>query len=1006
MSQDFPNPVLRVWLLGGFRISIGERVLESSDIRLRAAQQIIKLLALAPDYRLHREQVLAAIWPEQEPQAAINSLNQALYSARRALDSKARMPFLTLRDQQLRLGELKQIWVDVAAFEVAARRARQQEDLVSQLAALGLYTGDLLPDDPYESWLDTRRNALRQTYRSLVLNAAALAKQPADVARVRAELQQALASDAADEELHRTLMRLAAGVGDRQAAIHQYALLERTLRHELQLEPDPLSQQLYQDIIAGRVARLAGDAPMQSVNTPPAQFPTPLTSFIGRRRELAEVGRLLRSTRLLTIAGAGGSGKTRLALEAARAEASAYADGACIVALAALGDPSLIDQELTRTLGLREGQGMPLRDQVIAFLAPRHMLLVLDNCEHVIDEAARLAETLLQQCPKLRLLATSREPLRIAGEMTWLIPALSLPDPRQPLPSRSDVQQYEAVQLFLDRATEAWAQFTLRDEEIPDLVQICTRLDGMPLAIELAAARVRTLTIAQIAGRLDNRFQLLRSGSRTALTRQQTLRAAIDWSYDLLSEPERLLFRRLAVFAGGWTLEAAESVCAGHEFQTAEVLPLLAQLIDKSLVVARDTPEGRRFNFLETIRQYALEQQQANGEATTLRTRHQAWYMQLATQGEAELTKSRQVAWLAQLAAELDNLRLAMQWSTGPLDDDTTWLQLAYRLYWFWYLHSAVGEGRAVFERALSQTAEGEQRWVRGVALLGSGSMALYQGELALARARLEASLPILRALDDPFSKALAPFMAGTVAVNQGDYEAAQTLLEECLPHFETLGHRQGVATALLHLGDVALGRDAPDEAETRYSRSLAIHRAETGSTWGMGQALNNLGEVARYRGDLAAAADFYHEALTHFQQLATHADVARALHNQAALALANRDLDAARARFRESVALFRRWGNCRGIAECIAGIAQIHIAQATGEAEYRHAATLLGFVDAYFTSVGAAMWPPDRLAFARARDELKQTLAPELLAAAWAAGKYITLEHAIATALELNAPT
>jgi predicted ATPase/DNA-binding SARP family transcriptional activator len=646
MSQALQNPTLFIWLLGGFRVQVGERVLAPGEIRLRAAQQIIKLLALAPGYRLHREQVLAAIWPDQEPRAAINSLNQALHSARRAIapGDDARGQFLILRDQQLRLGEPEQLWVDALAFEDAARRA-QQQDVAAALAALDRYTGDLLPDDPYELWLDMRRTALRHAYRALVLGTASRAEQPADVERVRSAIHQALAGDPADEELHRAAMRLAARVGDRQAALGQYALLERALRHELQLEPDASSQQLYHDILAGRVAPLA--AAGQAPDVLLAPLPMPLTSFIGRTRELAEVRQLLHSTRLLTIAGAGGGGKTRLALELARTEAPAYSAGACLLALAALNDPALIDQELARAVGLREGQGAPLRDQIIAFLAPRDLLLVLDNCEHLIGETARLAETLLQHCPQLRILATSREPLRIAGERTWIIPALSLPDPHRPPPGRSDIQQYEAIQLFLDRATAAWAQFSLRDAEIPDLVDICARLDGMPLAIELAAARIPTLAIAQIAARLDDRFQLLRGGSRTALTRQQTLRAAIDWSYDLLAAPERVLFRRLAVFAGGWTLEAAEAICAGDGLEAADVLPLLAQLVDKSLVVARDANEGRRFQLLETIRQYAQEQLDAAGETGALRTRHQAWYMQLATQGETELTRSRQVAWLA-----------------------------------------------------------------------------------------------------------------------------------------------------------------------------------------------------------------------------------------------------------------------------------------------------------------------------------------------------------------------
>lgn len=1004
MSDRPDTPSLQVQLLGGFRIAAEGRALGASDLRLRAAQQMIKLLALAPGLQLHREQVLAALWPDQEPQAAANGLNQALFVARRALapDASRRSQWLTLREQIVRLGDPALVWVDAAAFSAQAERASQRRDLTAGLAALALYTGDLLPEDPYDSWIDARRAALRQRYRALLLDLAAWSEGEAPAAQVRAALQQALAGDPTDEELHRAAMRLAARAGDRPAALRQYAQLAQALRHDLQLEPDPLSEQLYQEIRAGRLGPSAAEpprAPAAPGDLWPARagahIPAPLTSFVGRTRELAELRALLGSSRLLTISGPGGSGKTRLSLEAARAAAPAYPDGAWAVELAGLSDPALLAAVVLAGLGLRERQGMTAEELLTAELQGRSLLLILDNCEHLVDACARLAELLLQRCPGLRILATSREPLRIGGEIVWLIPALSLPDPRQPPPDRAALAQYEAPQLFVDRARAARASFALRDDEIPALVELCARLDGMPLAIELAAAQVRTLSLAQIAARLDDRFQLLRGGSRTALTRQQTLRAAIDWSYDLLDAGERALFRRLAVFAGGWTLDAAEAVCADPELPAAAVLLLLSRLVDKSLVGARDEGEARRYDLLETIRQYARERLEESGEAIALGDRHQRWCLDLAAAGEVELTGPDQVVWLARLAAEIDNLRAALHWAASEAAGTIPWLQLAYRLYWFWYLNSAVGEGRAVFERGLAHTAASEPSWARGVALLGSGAMALYQGELRTARERLEASLPILRAGDDAFSRALAPFMAGTVAVNQGDYPAAQALLEECLPRFEALGHHQGVATALLHLGDVALGRGQPGEAERLYRRCLAIHRAETGSTWGLAQALNNLGEVARYRAETAAARDLYTQALAHFAPLATRADVARTGHNLAALALSEGDLPAAEAGFRASLALFRAWGNCRGIVECLSGLAQVTLARAGADADRETAAALLGYAEGYFATAGAAMWPPDRLALTAARG----ALAAPRLSARWARGRELTLDQAIALA-------
>jgi len=1008
MTQDGIGRLLQIQLLGGFQISIGDRLNIATELRLRAARQMIKLLALAPNYQLHREQILAILWPEQEQRAAVNSLNQALSIARRtlAIPSESAAHILTLRDQILCLGDPDLVWVDAIAFGKAVRAVLQNKDADTGLVALDLYQGDLLPNDPYDAWLDTHRAMLHQSFRALVLALGEWVKDRPAAERVITAIQQALANDPTDEELHRALMRLYATVGTRQQALRQYEQLTRAIRNELQLEPDPLSQELYRELLTGQFAATTLPiSPRIALFAPRHNLPNDFIRFVGRAREVAEVRQLLTKTRLLTIAGAGGSGKTRLAVEVARGELESYADGVWLVEFAALTNPELLVITTASALGLRETQGIPIADQLLSYLANRRLLLLFDNCEHVIDACAHLAEMLLRHCIGLRILATSREPLHVGAEMTWLIPALSLPNPHQPTPTLAEVLRYEAFQLFVDRAMAAQAQFTLREQDIPALVQIGVRLDGLPLAIELAASRVPTLTLDQIAVRLDDRFRLLRSGSRTALTRQQTLRAAIDWSYDLLNEQERRIFRRLVVFSGGWELEAAEAICAGDGLETADVLPLLAQLVDKSLIVVRDTSAGRRYDLLESIREYGLEQLRAAQEVDELSHRHQAWYLQLAELGESQLTGPHQVSWLHRLAAEHDNFRMALQWAKTATREDVPWLRLAYRLYWFWYLHSAVAEGRTVFERALAQTNANDTSWVRGIALFGSGSMALYQGELDTARSRLDASLPLLRASDDLFSQALAPFMAGTVAVNQGDYSAALDLLEESLPHFEALGHRQGVATCLLHLGDVALGCDDPDKAEMYYRRCLAIHRTDTSSIWGMAQALNNLGEVARYRGDLAAAANSYQEALGLFRQLATRADVARTLHNNAALALAKGDTVGAGSGFRESVELFRAWGNCRGIVECIAGFAQLRLMLATDTTDWECVAPILGFVAAYFTRMGAAMWPPDRKAFVRAIAVLAEHLNDDLHTAAWACGQNMTLEQALAMAYSCDTP-
>jgi len=400
-----------------------------------------------------------------------------------------------------------------------------------------------------------------------------------------ATLQGLLAADPAHEEAHACLMRLYALSGQRRQALRQYQALQTALRQELEAAPDSQSQQLYESILSGRFPHTAAAPALPAEATYPNNLPIPLTNFIGREREIAEIQWLLATTRLLTLAGPGGCGKTRLALEAAAALLPAYPDGAWLVELAALADPALVPQAVAAALGVRETPGWPLAETLVAYLKPRQLLLVLDNCEHVIEACAQFTEAMVRVGPSLRMLATSRESLHLSGEVIWLVPSLALPDLHQ-LPPLNDLIRYEAIRLFRDRAVAVQPSFHITDQYVAAVAQVCCRLDGIPLAIELAAARVKVLAVEQIVGRLDDCFRLLTSGSRTVLTRQRTLKATLDWSYDLLLEPERVLFLRLAVFVGGFGLETVEAICAGDGIAGSAILDLLTQLVDKSQVVA------------------------------------------------------------------------------------------------------------------------------------------------------------------------------------------------------------------------------------------------------------------------------------------------------------------------------------------------------------------------------------------------------------------------------------
>jgi len=460
-------------------------------------------------------------------------------------------------------------------------------------------------------------------------------------------------------------------------------------------------------------------------------MPVQLTSFVGREKEKAEVERLLRTTRLLTLTGAGGAGKTRLALQAAAHLLDEFKDGVWFVDLAPISEPTLVPHAVATAMKIPEQQGRPTLTALSEYLHPRQLLLILDNCEHLLVACAGLADALLRACPHLKILTTSRQPLEVEGETTWRVPSLPLPDVQQRMLSPEGLRANDAVRLFVERASAASPEFGLTDRNAMVVAKVCNRLDGIPLAIELAAARVRTMSVERIVERLDDRFRLLATGGSTALPRHRTLRGAMDWSYDLLSEAERAMLRRLSVFAGGFTLDAAEGVCAGDSVQRDDVLPLLTQLVDKSLVVLYEHDGTERYRLLETVRQYTADKLAESGESADTRRRHRDWYLALALQADAELRGPTQRVWIARLEAERDNVRAALAWSLSE-DGGEAGLRLAGAMAWFWVMQANVNEGREWLEKALSSVREPSPA-ARAKALNGAGIMAWRQGDLVAA---------------------------------------------------------------------------------------------------------------------------------------------------------------------------------------------------------------------------------------------------------------------------------
>jgi non-specific serine/threonine protein kinase len=598
---------------------------------------------------------------------------------------------------------------------------------------------------------------------------------------------------------------------------------------------------------------------MAAVDTPHNNLPLSLTRFIGRERELAAVRAQLGAVRLLTLTGTGGCGKTRLALQVAATTVDDFPDGVWLVELAPLADPALVPQAVAVVLGVSEQSGQPLAATLSLALRPKQVLLLLDNCEHLLDACAELVEMLLTGCPGLVVLTTSREMLGVPGEMAWRVPSLTTPDPQR-LPPLDEVLAYDAIQLFVERARLVQPAFAVTEQNGPALAEICRRLDGIPLAIELAAARVTALSVDQIAARLHDRFRLLTGGRRTGVRRQQTLEAAVAWSYDLLTAPERALLRRLAVLAGGWTLDAAEQVGTSDDIADWQVLNLLTRLVEKSLVVAEAAGGEARYRLLETIRQYAEEQLLASGEAAAARDRHLAWAVALGEQAEPVLwgNAGDRDEWLLRLHTEHDNLRAALEWSQER--DPEAGLRLAVSLAEFWRGGRLQREGwqwlDTLLERSPGRTV------LHGYALLGAGRLYREHGELAQAKERLAASAAIFEEHGDRRGLANALSRLGLIADGEGDAGRARELQEESLAHFQTLGDRQGQATALMHLGIVLMESGTLAEARSAFEECLPLFRA-LGETQRVAHVLHWLSGVARLQGDFPRARTLVTDALT-----------------------------------------------------------------------------------------------------------------------------------------------
>ena len=953
MGED----VLDISLLGAFSVTVGGHVIPDDAWRLRKAKTLIKLLALAPERRLHAGRASELLWAGRDQVSARNNLHQAIFAARRALDSAGLQgrDRLELHEDVIALCPGDPVRIDVLAFEEAAASARVQRDPAAYRDALDSYEGELLPEDRYEEWTASQRDAVQELRLALGIELAEL-EAPEDPAAAIDRRRSVLACAPLHEPAHRALMRLYVGGGQRQEALAQFQELKLGLRREFEDEPDDETRRLYREILTRsgggeeeeeEEERTGPDteAGGRRVDGRPTALPQQLTSFIGRERELAEAAALLRNARLLTLTGAGGCGKTRLALELAGQRLADFSDGVWPVELAALGEPELLGPAVAQALDTRLASDRAPEVALAGHIGDRQQLLLLDNCEHLIEPVAHLVQALLGHCPRLTVLATSREPLRIPGEVTWRVPSLSLPKLGERSPSDP---QAESVRLFTVRAGQAAPGFELDDENAVAVATLCHRLDGMPLAIELAAARVSVLTPAQIVERLDDALDLLSAGSRTAMTRQQTLRATLTWSFDLLDAEEQILLRRLSVFAGSFGLEAIEDVCVEPPLERPQGVGLLGRLIDKSLVHVEDGPGDHRYRQLETVRQYAGERLEEAGESGAFERRHRDWYVELAESDPTPAGDLPARDRLRRLDLERDNLRAAL--ASALADDPQLALRLTVALWRFWLMRGYLTEGYRWLDASL--TAAPEHTADRARALLATCVVGLRRGVHGRLHEFSAESVAIFAELGDHagmFDAVEVSTAYRTIFSGPADIEALlgehETLLVDDLPAARPpawAAHTRGIAAwfrreypqarqqfelALKRAGELladerpalwplsyALITVAPEAGyPLLLQEDTAIVGRRVGADAAVAYIMGNLAVVDRVEGNFDRAGELIEESLARFQRLADMQGEAFALNALGNLARSSGDFERGRELLERSLALRQEVGDRRG---------------------------------------------------------------------------------------------
>lgn len=909
----------------------------SAPIKARSKKGLwlLALLALQANRPLSREWIAGALWPDSE--TARETLRRTLTDLRAALGPCADR--LDATNQTLCL-HVSEVDVDVLRFDALARR----DDLECLEQAIALYRGPLL-ENCDESWAVFERTRRAQTYLQTLERVALAYRDRNDAGQAIRCMRLAIVADPLRESAHRDLMRILAENGEASEAILAFRRLRLLLRHETQSEPSHETVALYQQIRAKAAAspRSRTSSPPEraaipqtlplpddaGTAAPPSNLPYPLTALLGRQKELREVSDSLTQSRLVTLAGAGGIGKTRLAIETATQLQGDFPDGVWFIELAPIGDPGLIAATVASALDIREEPGRELRESMTEKLGLSRQLLVLDNCEHLLEGCADFARNLVERCPGIHILATSRRSLRLTGELVLRLEPLNVPEP---ISSRKEpdidvaewLERSAALQLFVERADAVQSSFSLSLRNLGPAIEICRQLDGIPLALELAAARATTLSVELIASLLQDRFRLLTVGDRAARPRQQSLRALVDWSYDLLDARERVLFARLAVFAGGWTLDAAVAVCGSPDPADAalarwDVLEMLDSLVESSLVLTDQDSSGvTRYRMLETIREYASEKLREMDGVEEGRIRHGRWFLEFAEIANSKPIGEPYTRALRELERDHDNLRQALQ-EVGPGLDR---MRLAGALAFFWYIQGHLTEGRVWLERVLAETPDAPAK-LRGKILGGIGKLCWVEGDLQQAREMHMRNLEIQRTEGDRPGVGHTLNNLGLISFHQGDCWAAIDLYHQSIALLRETDEAQEIGSVLGNLG-IALKNVGEYEQATKALREAEALSRRIGDLRALGQALQMLGTLAVRNGDYAAARACITESLDMDRAAGNIQGIAASEHVLGDLALAEGDFEGAAVHFQEALDVFWRLGSKRSIAAGLASLGDV----------------------------------------------------------------------------------